>query len=157
MRIKRAAAALAIAPFAVAGLGWLFQRMGLRRDARRYPPQGLMLSRRGRYLHVLQQGSGRPAVVFEAGLAASSLSWARVQPLVAAFSRTSGYDRAGLGWSSPFGSQHTLAQMLDDLHAIVAWAGGGEAVVLVGHSFGALLSHGSMSDTAVTGLPSARR
>jgi pimeloyl-ACP methyl ester carboxylesterase len=140
LRIKRAAAVLAITPFAVAGLGWLFQRMGLKRDARRYPPQGLMLSRRGRYLHVLQQGSGRPAVVFEAGLAASSLSWARVQPLVAAFSRTSGYDRAGLGWSSPLGSQHTLGQMLDDLHAIVAWAGGGEAVVLVGHSFGALLA-----------------
>jgi pimeloyl-ACP methyl ester carboxylesterase len=29
--------------------------------------------------------------------------------------------------------------MLDDLNAIVAWAGGGEPVVLVGHSFGALL------------------
>jgi pimeloyl-ACP methyl ester carboxylesterase len=139
LRIKRAAAALAIAPFAVAGLGWLFQRMGLKRDARRYPPQGLMLSRRGRYLHVLQQGSGRPAVVFEAGLAASSLSWARVQPLVASFSSTSSYDRAGLGWSSPLGSQPTLAQMLDDLHAVVMWAGGGEPVVLVGHSFGALL------------------
>jgi pimeloyl-ACP methyl ester carboxylesterase len=29
--------------------------------------------------------------------------------------------------------------MLDDLHGVVAWAGGGEPVVLVGHSFGSLL------------------
>lgn len=139
MRIRRAAAALAAAPFAIAGLGWLLQRAGLKRDARRFPPQGLLLSRRGRYLHVVQQGSGVPRVVFEAGLAASSLSWARVQLLVASFASTSAYDRAGLGWSSPLASHPSLEQMLDDLHAIVAWAGGGEPVVLAGHSFGTLL------------------
>jgi pimeloyl-ACP methyl ester carboxylesterase len=138
-RTKKIAAALAVAPFAAAGLGWLYQRTALKRDARRYPPQGLLLSRRGRYLHVLQQGSGHPAVVFEAGLAASSLSWARVQPLVAEYANTSSYDRAGLGWSTPLGSQLSLAQMIDDLHAVVTWAGSGEPVVLVGHSFGALL------------------
>jgi pimeloyl-ACP methyl ester carboxylesterase len=139
LRIKRAAAAMALAPFAAAGLGWLYQRAALKRDARRYPPQGLLLSRRGRYLHVLRQGSGQPTVIFEAGLAASSLSWARVQPLAAEFSSTASYDRAGLGWSTPLRSQVSLAQMLDDLHAVVMWAGGGEPVVLVGHSFGALL------------------
>jgi pimeloyl-ACP methyl ester carboxylesterase len=99
----------------------------------------LLLSRRGRYLHVLRQGSGQPAVIFEAGLAASSISWARVQPLSAAFSSTASYDRAGLGWSTPLRSQLSLGQMLDDLHAVAAWAGSGEPVVLVGHSFGALL------------------
>jgi pimeloyl-ACP methyl ester carboxylesterase len=139
LRIKRLAAVLALTPIAMAAAGWLFQRAGLKRDARRYPPRGLLLSRRGRYLHVLQQGSGRPATVFEAGLAASSMSWARVQPLVASFSKTSSYDRAGLGWSTPIPSRLSLAQMLGDLHAIVTWAGGGEPVVLVGHSFGSLL------------------
>jgi pimeloyl-ACP methyl ester carboxylesterase len=139
LRIKRLAAVLALTPIAMAAAGWLFQRAGLKRDARRYPPQGLLLSRRGRYLHVLQQGSGRPAAVFEAGLAASSMSWARVQPLVAPFSKALSYDRAGLGWSTPIPSRLSLAQMLGDLHAIVTWAGGGEPVVLVGHSFGSLL------------------
>jgi pimeloyl-ACP methyl ester carboxylesterase len=139
LRIRRAAAALALTPVAIAAVGWLYQRAGLKRDARRYPPQGLLLSRRGRYLHVLQQGSGRPATVFEAGLAATSISWARVQPLVASFSSSSSYDRAGLGWSTPLGSQPSLTQMLEDLHGAVAWAGGGEPVVLVGHSFGSLL------------------
>lgn len=130
---------LALAPFAAAGIGWLFERAGAMRDARRYPPPGLMLSRGGRYLHVSQQGSGRPPVIFEAGLAASSLSWARVQPLAAEFASTVSYDRAGLGWSMPLRSKPSLAQMLDDLHGIVMWAGGGEPVVLAGHSFGALL------------------
>ncbi len=139
-RIKRVAAAVLLAPFAAAGLGWLFQRAGLRRDARRHPPQGLLLSRGGRYLHVLREGAGRPAVIFEAGLAATSLSWARVQPLVAAFSGSFSYDRAGLGWSQPLRSRRTLDQMLADLDGVVIWAGGGEPVVLVGHSFGALLA-----------------
>jgi pimeloyl-ACP methyl ester carboxylesterase len=128
-----------LAPFAAAGLGWLFQRAGVKRDARRYPPLGLLLSRGGRYLHILREGSGRSAVIFEAGLAATSLSWVRVQQLVSAFSSTFSYDRAGLGWSQPLRSRPTLGQMLDDLHGVVMWAGGGEPVVLVGHSFGALL------------------
>ena len=117
-------------PFAAAAAGWLFQRAGLKRDERRYPPRGLLLSRRGRYLHVVREGNGRPAVVFEAGLAATSLSWARVQPLISEFSSTFSYDRAGLGWSQPFPSQPTLERMLDDLHGVVTWAGGGEPVVL---------------------------
>jgi pimeloyl-ACP methyl ester carboxylesterase len=138
--MKRVAAVVLLVPFAAAGVGWLFQRAGLRRDARRHPPQGLLLSRGGRYLHVLRAGAGRPAVIFEAGLAATSLSWARVQPLVAAFSGTFSYDRAGLGWSQPLRSRRTLEQMLDDLHGVVMWAGGEEPVVLVSHSFGALLA-----------------
>lgn len=138
-RMKKVAASALLAPFAAAGLGWLFQRAGVKRDTRRYPPLGLLLSQRGRYLHVLREGIGRPAVIFEAGLAASSLSWARVRPLVSAFTSTSSYDRAGLGWSQPLRSRPTLDQMLDDLHGVVMWAGGGEPVVLVGHSFGALL------------------
>jgi pimeloyl-ACP methyl ester carboxylesterase len=130
---------LALAPVAIATAGWLYQRRGLRRDKRRHPPPGLLLSHRGRYLHVLQQGSGQPAIVFEAGLAATSISWARVQPLVASMSNTCSYDRAGLGGSTPLRSRPSLVQMLDDLHGVAAWAGGGRPVVLVGHSFGTLL------------------
>ncbi len=137
---RRIATAAVAGPVALIVLGWLFERAGRKLDARRYPPQGLLLSRRGRYLHVLQEGSGRPAVVFEAGLAATSLSWARAQPLVASFSSTSSYDRAGLGWSSPVASRPSLGEMLDDLRGVVAWAGGGEPVVLVSHSFGAILA-----------------
>jgi pimeloyl-ACP methyl ester carboxylesterase len=138
-RIRRAAILLVAAPFAASVAGFLFQRAGLRRDAKRFPPRGLLLSRRGHYLHVVREGDGSPAVVFEAGLAATSLSWARVQPLASATSSTFSYDRAGLGWSQPLRLQPMLDQLLDDLHGVVTWAGGGEPVVLVGHSFGALV------------------
>jgi pimeloyl-ACP methyl ester carboxylesterase len=133
------AAALVIAPIVIAGAGWLLQRAGLRRDARRYPPTGLLLSRGDRDLHLVQRGNRQPAVIFEAGLAASSLSWARVQPLVAAFASSVSYDRAGLGWSSPRTSPPFLKEMLEDLRCVVVRAADGNPVVLVAHSFGALL------------------
>lgn len=138
-RGRSLAAAALLAPLVAAAAGWLFQRAGLRRDARRFPPQGLLLSRRKRYLHVLQQGREYPAVVFEAGLAASSLSWARVQPLVAGFGSTVSYDRAGLGWSTPLTTAPELEQLLGDLRAVVGWAAGDAPAVLVAQSFGALM------------------
>jgi pimeloyl-ACP methyl ester carboxylesterase len=93
-----------------------------------------------RYLHVQPQGSGGPAVVFESGLAASSLSWARVQPLVAEFASVTSYDRAGLGWSSPLRGPRMLEELTEDLRRVAAWAGGGAPVVVVAHSFGSLLA-----------------
>jgi len=127
-------------PAALGGAGWLYQRVGLRRDAWRYPERGLLLSRGGRYLHVVREGMGQPAVLFEAGLAATSLSWARVQPVVAEFAETTSYDRAGLGWSGPISGAPSLGGMLADLDAVVRWAGGGAPVVLAAHSFGGLLA-----------------
>jgi pimeloyl-ACP methyl ester carboxylesterase len=126
-------------PVALAAIGWLFQRAGLRRDARRYPPQGLLLFHAGRYLHVMRDGSDGPTVLFEAGLAATSLSWAHVQPLLSASAKTASYDRAGLGWSSPLKSAPTLQQMAGDLGAVLHWVSHDAPAVLVGHSFGALL------------------
>ncbi|MCU1313933.1 MAG: haloalkane dehalogenase, partial [Acidobacteriaceae bacterium] len=141
-RSKQVAGALVLLPFAIAGAGWLYQRVSLGQDRRRFPPAGLLLSRGGRYLHVQQQGGGRPAVVFEAGLAASSLSWARVQPLVAEFASAVSYDRAGFGWSGEALRAASLTDLLNDLLSVVAWAGGEAPVVLAAHSFGALLALG---------------
>jgi pimeloyl-ACP methyl ester carboxylesterase len=89
-------------------------------------------------------------VVLEAGVAASSLSWARVQPALASSTRVCAYDRAGLAWSDPPSTPRTFARILDDLGIVVAtlgtgpWAalGAGPRVVLVGHSFGSLIVRG---------------
>jgi pimeloyl-ACP methyl ester carboxylesterase len=123
---------------------------GGRRAAR---PPGEFIGGCGHRLHVQCRGEGSPAVVFESGVAASSLSWARVQPGVAAFARTCAYDRAGLGWSDPASSPRSFDRILDDLRAVVARAGtgpwialgGGSRVVLVGHSFGSLVVRGYAS------------
>jgi len=114
------------------------------------PPPGEFIGGCGHRLHVTCLGEGWPAVVLESGVAASSLSWARVQPAIAAFASTCAYDRAGLGWSDPASSPRTFVRILDDLRAVVARAGtgpwialgSGSPVILVGHSFGSLVVRG---------------
>ena len=75
----------------------------------------------------------------ESGLAASSLSWALVQPKLAEFARACCYDRAGLGWSSAPPKPNTLHQTVAGLHAVLSAAGLPPPYTLVGHSFGGLL------------------
>jgi hypothetical protein len=87
--------AIVVALFLAAGV--FYQFIGTRRSERRYAAPGTMIDVDGQRLHVMCAGSGRPAVLFESGIAASSLSWARVLRDVAAFTRVCAYDRAGLG------------------------------------------------------------
>ena len=118
--------------------------------ARDVRPPGELVDAGGHRLHVWTRGEGSPAVLLEAGVAASSLSWARVQPALAAVTRVCAYDRAGLAWSDAASSRRTFPRILDDLGAVVAtlgtgpWAalGAGGRVVLVGHSFGSLIVRG---------------
>jgi len=79
-------------------------------------------------------------VVFEAGLAATSLTWCLVQPAVAQFARTLSYDRAGLGWSEASGLDATAANAAEDLARLLDAVGIEEPVILVGHSFGGLIA-----------------
>jgi pimeloyl-ACP methyl ester carboxylesterase len=122
----------------VAGL--VYQAVGSRRDARRHPPPGVLIDAGGQRLHVVCAGEGRPAVVFESGIAASSLSWTRVQPDVARFTRACAYDRAGLGWSDPSTSARSVERMIAELRSVAAFAAPSQPVVIVGHSFGVFLA-----------------
>jgi pimeloyl-ACP methyl ester carboxylesterase len=124
----------------VALAGFLYQMRGSRQDRRRVPPPGALIDigNRGR-LHLLCSGSGAPTVVFEAGIAASSLSWTRVQPLVAEFTRACSYDRAGLAWSEAARQPMTAARLADDLHALLVAGRVPPPYVLVGHSFGSFI------------------
>jgi pimeloyl-ACP methyl ester carboxylesterase len=87
-------------------------------------------------VHVVCRGQGSPAVVFESGIAASSLNWAAVQPPVASFTHACTYDRAGLGWSDAPSRRRTLTSILGDFAAVLSHADARGPVVLVGHSFG---------------------
>jgi pimeloyl-ACP methyl ester carboxylesterase len=121
--------------------GAVYQFIGLRRTERTYVPPGTMVNVERERLHVVSAGTGTPAVLFEAGVAASSLSWARVMPDIATFTRACAYDRAGLGWSDPARSPRTVSGMLAELRGVIAHAktATGAPCVLVGHSFGAFL------------------
>jgi pimeloyl-ACP methyl ester carboxylesterase len=124
----------------VAGL--IYQTLGARRSARRFPPPGEIVEfggTGGQKLHLVRAGLGSPAVLFEAGVAASSLSWTQVQPAVAAFTSTCAYDRAGLGWSADAQTARTVDRIVAELRAVLAHTATSGPAVLVGHSFGAFL------------------
>jgi len=123
-------------------LGVLYQGVGVAQDKRRVPPPGRLVDiGGGRRLHLNCQGAGGPAVVLEAGIAASSLSWTRVQPRVAAFARTCSYDRAGFAWSDARSGPITATRCATDLHLLLSTAGVPAPYVLVGHSYGAFVLH----------------
>src|SRR5207249_3002123 len=95
--------------------GMLYQFVGARRAERTYTAPGMMVDVDGQRLHLVCAGHGTPAVLFESGVAASSLSWTRVLRDVAAFTGACAYDRAGLGWSDRARRPRTVARMLGEL------------------------------------------
>jgi pimeloyl-ACP methyl ester carboxylesterase len=103
--------------------GIVYQRFGLAHDRRRNPPPGNVVDVDGRHLHVHVMGSGTPPVIFEAGIAATSLSWLLVQPEIAKTNQAISYDRAGLGWSDSDRGPRDLERLVEELRALLARAG----------------------------------
>ena len=126
----------------LAAAGVLYQQLSSRSALRRFPAPGELLDVGGHRLHVTCSGSGSPPVLLEAGIAASSLSWAIVAPDVATFTRACTYDRAGLAWSEVPSSPRTFARIVDELAMVVAHVARGERCILVGHSFGSFIVRG---------------
>ena len=117
--------------------GAAYQAIAARADRRRCPPMGQLVDiGDGRRLHAHCSGSGWPAVIFEAGMAASSLSWSLVQPRVATATRTCSYDRSGLGWSEPAAASLSARANAETLHRLLQALGVPPPRVFVGHSYG---------------------
>jgi pimeloyl-ACP methyl ester carboxylesterase len=126
----------------VAGLvlaGGLYQAIGTVRDRRRFTPPGVLTPVGAHHLHCRCEGVGAPAVLLEAGIAASSLTWSRVQPAIARETRVCSYDRAGLAWSEPASSARSMDALVSELRMLLKSASGAPPYVLVAHSFGALI------------------
>ena len=132
-------AALGTAAFLVL-VGTIYQRVGRSNDARRFPPFGRLIDIGGVSLHVYTIGEGTPPVVFEAGIAATSLSWQLVQPEIAKFTQTASYDRAGLGWSGASLQPVTVWHLADELRTVMNRADIPKPRILVAHSYGALVA-----------------
>lgn len=123
----------------VLAAGLVYQAVGAARGRRKFPAPGSLIDVGGHRLHCRCTGTGEPVVVFEAGIAASSVSWSLVQPEVAKFARACSYDRAGLAWSDPGPRARSIPGFVADLRRLLDGAGVGPPYVLVGHSFGGLI------------------
>lgn len=90
----------------------------------------------GRHLNMRCAGQGSPAVILESGAIADSMTWYKVQPIVAKSTRVCSYDRAGYGFSDGGPLPRDIKASADDLHALLVAAHVETPVVLVGHSLG---------------------
>ena len=103
-------------------------------------PPGRQLDVGGHRLHLLCAGSGTPAVILDAALGASSLSWSLVLPGIARVTRVCAYDRAGMGWSDAGPLPRTAARLASELRELLRVGDVSPPYILVGHSFGGLVT-----------------
>src|SRR5258708_37959169 len=96
----------------------------------KFPPPGRMIDVGGRALHGHATGKGMPVVVLEGGIAASSVSWSRVQARLAGITTVVSYDRAGFGWSDE-GGNSTARDAALDLVLMLACSGFAGPYILV--------------------------
>jgi pimeloyl-ACP methyl ester carboxylesterase len=120
--------------------GALYQRAGRASDAGRFLPPGRLFDIGNASLHVFTLGQGFPPVVFEAGIAATSLSWQLVQPEIAKFTQTISYDRAGLGWSDASPDERIIWDVAEELRTVLHRADIRQPCILIAHSYGALVT-----------------
>jgi pimeloyl-ACP methyl ester carboxylesterase len=102
----------------------------------RYPAPGQRIDIGGYALHIQCSGQGSPTVILESGLGSDSLTWANVQPAIAAQTRVCAYDRAGYGWSDPSPHPRSAEVAVGELHTLLDRAGIAPPYILVGHSLG---------------------
>ncbi len=137
---------LAIVVFVIvgAGAGAIYQSLSEQRDRGLYPPSGQLVDVGGYRMHIDCTGTnvgGSPTVILEAGQGSSSLVWAWIQPEVAKVTRVCAYDRAGIGWSESSPNPRDAQHMAIELHALLEHAKIEGPLILVGHSFGGVVTH----------------
>lgn len=92
----------------------------------------------GQRLNLYCLGSGSPAVIFDAGMGDSTISWALVQPAVSKKTMACSFDRAGLGFSDAARRPSTSKNQAEDLHALLQAAHIKAPYIMVGHSMAGL-------------------
>ena len=105
----------------------------------RFPPPGALVDIGGFRLHMHCSGVGSPAVIMDAALGGSSISWTLVQPEISKLTRVCSYDRAGFGWSDAGPMPRTAARVAAELRTLLTKADVPPPYILVGHSFGGLV------------------
>jgi pimeloyl-ACP methyl ester carboxylesterase len=116
--------------------GGLYENISETRERRFHPMPGQLVDIGGYKMHIYCAGQGSPTIILDAGMGDSFISWHKVQPEIAKFTRVCSYDRAGLGYSDSSPLPRTSRVIVDELHRLLQHAGIGGPLVLVGHSMG---------------------
>jgi pimeloyl-ACP methyl ester carboxylesterase len=103
------------------------------------PDDGMVDVGRGLSLHVHCIGEGSPMVVLDECLGCTAQYYRPIQSGIGRFTRVCGYDRAGVGFSSPAPKPYLARQTVDELHKLLEGRDAG-GVVLVGHGLGGLVA-----------------
>ncbi|HEV8054336.1 MAG TPA: alpha/beta hydrolase, partial [Candidatus Limnocylindrales bacterium] len=103
-------------------------------------PAGRPVDIGGRSLYLECHGEGTPTVILEAGLTGDHRTWERVVPALSEDTRVCSYDRANIRPSDPAPKPRTTLDMVEDLDALLAAASVEPPYVLVGFSFGGLVT-----------------
>ncbi|MBK8023060.1 MAG: alpha/beta hydrolase [Chloroflexi bacterium] len=119
-------------------LGVAYQAIASGSDKAAFTPRGQLYPVNGHPMHMVCMGEGSPAIVLEAGAAAESLWWIRVQTQLAEHTKVCAYDRPGHGWSEPTTEPRDAITLVTELHALLEQAEISPPYLVVGHSYGAL-------------------
>jgi pimeloyl-ACP methyl ester carboxylesterase len=111
-------------------------------------PPGVLVDIGGRRLHAVVRGQASPTIIFEGGAGEWSTHWGELPAQAAARGRTVAYDRAGLGWSELAARPRTCDALARDLEALLRRLDVRGPLVLVGHSFGAMVVRAFAAATA---------
>jgi pimeloyl-ACP methyl ester carboxylesterase len=120
----------------LAAAGMIYQNIFEARDLRFNPMPGKRFDVGGYKMHIDCTGEGTPTVILDSGLGDSYISWRKVQPQIAKFTRVCSYDRAGIGYSDSSSQPRTSKVIAAELHALLRAAGVAPPYVLAGHSMG---------------------
>lgn len=139
--LRRIALVLLVIALLLAASGFLYENIAEARDRRFNPMPGRLVNIGGSggsslSMHIDCTGDGAPAVILDSGLGDSYISWRKVQPQIAHFTRVCSYDRAGIGYSSPSPGPRTSQTIAEELNALLHAANVPAPYILVGHSMG---------------------
>jgi pimeloyl-ACP methyl ester carboxylesterase len=133
---RRIAAALLLLVAGLIFAGFLYENIAEARDRRFNAMPGRLVDVAGSKMHIDCTGEGSPAVILDSGLGDTYISWRKVQPEIAKFTRVCSYDRAGLGYSDSTSQPRTSRVIAQQLHGLLESAAIAPSYVLVGHSMG---------------------
>ncbi len=120
--------------------GFVFERIS-RVKAGKIIPNGRFAEVDHHYLHYLKMGAGGPAVIFETAFdPAGHLQWYNIQHKLCGYTTTVSYDRAGILWSERGDNPKTGDNIAGELHQLLEKSGAPKPYILVGHSFGGMLT-----------------